>query len=89
MPKSMGRLVAVVNLLCLGIAPAFAAPHEDLLGKPISELRRDLDAGTITSEALVRAYLERIEAIDRQGPQIRSVLAVNHDALAQSRARDA
>ena len=87
MPTSMGRVLAAV--LCLGTAPAFAAPHEELLNKPIAELRRDLDAGTLTSEALVRAYLERIEAIDRRGPEIRSVLALNPDALKQARALDA
>jgi amidase len=68
---------------------ATAAPHEDLLGKSIPQLRRDLDAGSVTSESLVRAYLERIEALDRRGPEIRSVLALNPSAIAQAKALDA
>jgi amidase len=89
MAKGMCRAFAAVTVLFLGITPALAAPHEELLGKSIAELRRELDAGTLTSEALVRAYLERIEAIDRSGPEIRSVLAVNPDALSQARTLDA
>ncbi len=46
-------------------------------------------AGTLTSEALVRAYLARIEAIDRAGPKLNSVLALNPHALADARKLDA
>jgi amidase len=53
------------------------------------ELRAELDEGKTTSVALVQAYLERIEAIDRNGPRVRSVLALNPDALAQAKALDA
>jgi amidase len=53
------------------------------------QLRAELDEGKTTSAALVEAYLERIEALDRNGPKIRSVLALNPDALAQAKALDA
>ena len=46
-------------------------------------------AGTLTSEALVKAYLARIEAIDRTGPKLNSVLALNPHALADARKLDA
>ena len=45
--------------------------------------------GRTTSVALTQAYLARIAAIDRQGPTLRSVIAVNPDALAQARTLDA
>jgi amidase len=45
--------------------------------------------GKATSEMLVRSYIDRIERIDRNGPRINSVLALNPDALAEARARDA
>ena len=50
--------------------------------RPITDLRRMLDDGATSSEALVRAYLERIDALDRRGPTLRSVLETNPDALA-------
>jgi len=46
-------------------------------------------AGTLTSEALVKAYLARIDAIDRAGPKLNSVLALNPHALADARKLDA
>lgn len=45
--------------------------------------------GRTTSAALTAAYLARIVAIDRQGPTLRSVIAVNPQAMAQARALDA
>jgi len=58
-------------------------------GKTLTEIKGELDAGTVTSEALVQGYLARIEAIDRAGPGLHAVLAVNPQALAQARAADA
>lgn len=60
-----------------------------LTDRSIAELRHDLDSGEVTSEALVQAYLARIEAIDRHGPALHAVLAINPDALQQARALDA
>jgi amidase len=48
-----------------------------------------LAAGSLSSEALVQAYLERIEAMDRGGPALNSVIELNPDALADARALDA
>lgn len=56
--------------------------------KSIAALQADLTAGRVTSEALVAAYLQRIEALDRTGPTLKSVLAVNPDAAAQARSLD-
>jgi amidase len=58
-------------------------------GKTLAELKTELDTGKVTSEALVTGYLARIEAIDRAGPGLHAVLAVNPQALAQARACDA
>jgi amidase len=46
-------------------------------------------AGKVTSEGLVRAYLARIEVIDRSGPELHSVIALNPHALDEARALDA
>ena len=48
-----------------------------------------LKSGDVSSEELVTAYLARIEAVDRAGPKLQSVLALNPNALADARALDA
>ena len=57
--------------------------------KSLPEIAAALQTGEISSEDLVQAYLDRIEAIDRSGPTLQSVLTINPDALAQARALDA
>ena len=54
-----------------------------------ADLLARLRTGAVTSEALVRAYRERIAHIDRAGPKLRTVIALNPDALAQAKVLDA
>lgn len=58
------------------------------LAVSLPELSEHLAAGETSSEALTRAYLDRIAAVDRSGPRLQSVLSLNPDALAQARASD-
>lgn len=55
----------------------------------IGSLHEAMKTGALTCEALVQAYLERIEKYDLQGPAIRSVIQVNPEALRRARALDA
>ncbi len=48
----------------------------------IAELRQALAEGRTTASALTRAYLARIEAYDRAGPDLNAVREINPDALA-------
>ncbi len=48
----------------------------------IDELQKQMAAGATTARALTQAYLDRIEAVDRQGPTLRAVIESNPDALA-------
>jgi len=48
----------------------------------IAELQEALSEGRTTASALARAYLARIEAYDRAGPQLNAVRELNPDALA-------
>jgi amidase len=57
--------------------------------KSIGDLRADLAAGRVTSVQLVQAYLRRIDRLDRHGPSLHSIIALNPDALAEARACDA
>jgi len=47
----------------------------------LDQLQAQFANGALTARQLVEAYLERIEAVDRSGPTLRSVLEVNPDAL--------
>ena len=54
----------------------------ELDGTSITELAAGMAQGKYTAHALVEKYLARIAEIDQQGPQLKSVLEVNPDALA-------
>lgn len=79
-----GAGLAGLMLLAGCVAAPMASPE-----KSIAELGDEMAAGRSSSERLVRTYLGRIEALDRSGPTLRSVIATNPDALAQARALDA
>ena len=49
---------------------------------------RSMAEGRSTSESTVRACLARIEAIDRHGPRLRSVIEINPEAIAIARELD-
>lgn len=55
----------------------------------IAELNAAMAEGALTSEQLTTAYLARIEAFDKKGPQINSVIMVNPKALAEAKQLDA
>ena len=68
---------------------ASAATAADDPFASLTEQARAISNGATTSERLTRAYLERIEAIDRNGPRLNSVLAVNPRALDDAKRLDA
>ncbi len=59
-----------------------------LVETSIAELRRALEDGRTTSEALVSAYLERIDHYDRGGIRLNALVVMNPDALDEARASD-
>ena len=61
----------------------------DYTALTLPELAEALESGNVTSEMLVTAYLQRIEAIDENGPAINAVLSINPDAIEQARGIDA
>jgi len=77
----------------LSLALAFALtacspPSIDLRETSIAELHDRMQRGELASEAITAAYLDRINAIDRNGPALRSVIEVNPDALTIARSLD-
>lgn len=78
----------------LVLAAALAATASLANAQPLTpyssaaEQQAAMRAGAVTSEALVRAALDRIARIDRAGPKLNSVLALNTHALADARNMD-
>ena len=57
-------LVALVVLLSSAMVHAADVPHPELAEADIDTLQRGMRDGTLSSEALTRAYLDRIAALD-------------------------
>lgn len=58
----------------------FVAPNS-LTRLSIPEVQSALENGETTSKALVGAYLDRINRLDHNGPNVQSVLSLNPEAL--------
>jgi amidase len=54
----------------------------DLAEKTVADLADGMRTGAYTARSLAEKYLARIEAVDRAGPTLRSVIETNPDALA-------
>ena len=69
-------------------APAAAARTVQVEEASIDRLQSMMRAGTASSAEITRAYLARIAAMDRRGPALRSVIAINPDAIAEAKVLD-
>ena len=65
-----------------GAATPSTPPAFELEELSIAELTDGMTAGRWTSEAITRAYLERIEATNHRGPALHAVIETNPDAEA-------
>jgi amidase len=54
----------------------------------IAELQEGMKSGKYTARGIAEKYLARIEALDKHGPAVNSVIEVNPDALAIAEASD-
>src|SRR5205814_488112 len=83
MPVPHARLLAAlavaVTIAVTRAQPPAPAPF-DLDEATIASLQQRMQAGQETSRSLVDKYLARIEAIDRSGPTLHSVIEINPDA---------
>jgi len=79
---------AVLTLLLTMLAPAVRAAVPALAYQSLSALHQEIASGRLTSEALVRFELARIEALDRKGPDLHAIITVNPDALTEAQALD-
>jgi amidase len=66
-----------------------AVPTFTVVEKTATQIQDALTRGDTTSEDVVREYLARLSQLDRHGPALRSMLALNPAAIAEARALDA
>ena len=91
MPQGSSPLLAicVISLLAAGGQPALQTDSFELAETTIEELQQGMTSGRYTSRRLTELYLQRIEQLDRGGPQLRSISEVNPDAAAIASSLDA
>ena len=81
-------LTALSVTLLFYLAPVSHADVIDYRESDIDSLQSLMQAGDLSSEKLVRYYLDRIEAIDRNGPKLNSIIEVNPQAIEIAMALD-
>jgi len=92
--RFLGATAAGLGAIGLpGAGPEAAAQEPAATGFEHEEatlegLQRRMQSGGLSALALTQAYLTRIEALDRGGPLLRSVIETNPDALAIARELD-
>ena len=63
-------------------------PVFDVVEMTLADVVAALEAKEISSTELVAAYLARIDAMDRQGPALQALIAINPDAMTLAAASD-
>lgn len=71
-----------------GFLPNTSAGTFELSKATVADIQAAMDAGALTSESLIQLYLKRIEAYDKKGPKINSIITLNSEALERARALD-
>ena len=80
-PAKTIRLVSglcVLSLLFGYTATSVAAEYRE---HDIATLQALMEQGELSSRQLTQYYLDRIEAVDRNGPTLNSIIEVNPDAI--------
>lgn len=65
-----------------------AEPVLDVVEMTLGDVVSALENEEVSSTDLVRAYLARIDAMDRQGPALQALIAINPDAMTLAAASD-
>ena len=81
----VGHGIAIAATMILG---ACSNPPDNFTEAGIADLHDQMQRGELRSEQLVHWYLDRIDALDRKGPELRAIIELNPDALMTARALD-
>ena len=89
MISHLARRILVAALL---LSPLAARSESDdrfpFREATVAQLQAQMAAGRLTSEQLTRAYIDRIHALDSNGPGVNAIMELNPDALALARKAD-
>ena len=89
MNRTVVTILAIIASACTSPSPApppaAAVPAIDVVELSTTDARDRMASGQLTSEALTKAYLDRIAAIDDAGPKLDSVIELNPKAVADDR----
>ena len=88
LPAMQRRTLLMSSAAALAPLSTVAASRP-LTERSATELAADLASGRVSAQALLAACMQRIEAVDRKGPRINSIIELNPDARAQAKALDA
>ncbi len=98
--RSLTRRQLVASSVAAGLVsaapPALAGPATapavdrafDLAEATIADLQEGMRTGKLTARSIAEKYLARIDALDRSGPTLRSVIELNPETLAIADALD-
>src|SRR5579862_8486480 len=93
--RAMPGVGVVILVLLVCALPAGAqtsgAPAKpfDVMETTIPEIHSAMKAGRLTAHQLIQAYLDRIAAYDKKGPDLNCIVSVNDEALAEADRLDA
>lgn len=90
-------VVRTLFLACLLVSPVLAQNTGGNNGNvptqhneaTVAQLQAEMASGQLTSEQLTMEYIQRIIALDQNGPGVNAVIELNPDALAMARNADA
>src|SRR5579863_6000574 len=87
--RAVGAFVLLVALATSLLASAQREPAPfNVVEATIADIHGAMTAHRLTCHALVQAYLDRIEAYDKKGPDINAIVEINPNALAEADALD-
>ena len=81
MIKVSERLIPAFASAILFVSSVGVAADFDPYETSVMEIHEAMAAGDVTARQLVEYYLARIEAYDKQGPAINSIITINPNAL--------
>src|SRR5262245_10604144 len=91
----MKALALKASLIAMAAAMGAASVHAQnaapfqIVEATIDDIHMAMRAGKLTARQLVQGYLHRINAYDKQGPTINSIITLNPNALAEADRLDA
>jgi amidase len=88
MPTVITQTRRLLPILLAGLVCACSDGPPNFEEASIAELHDRMQRGELRAEELAAWYLDRIDAIDHDGAELRSIIEVNPDALSIARALD-